>query len=163
VLGGGFPEMHGEELSANGALRESVAALARAGGPIAAECAGLLYLTRSLDGRPMCGVLDVDATMTERLTLGYREAVAPADSVLAPAGTRVRGHEFHRTACTPGAGHPPAWRWSPDVAEGFVHGAVHASYLHLHWAGVPGMAQRFVDACRAAPLAMPRRNADRHR
>jgi len=108
----------------------------------------LLYLARSLDGRPMCGVLDVDATMTERLTLGYREAVASADSVLAPAGTRVRGHEFHRTACTPGAGDPPAWRWSPGVAEGFVRGAVHASYLHLHWTGVPGTAERFVDACR---------------
>jgi cobyrinic acid a,c-diamide synthase len=162
VLGGGFPEMHGEELSVNVGLRDSVAALARAGGPIAAECAGLLYLARSLDGRPMCGVLDVDATMTERLTLGYREAVAPTDSVLAPAGTRVRGHEFHRTACTPGAGDPPAWRWAPDVAEGFVRGAVHASYLHLHWAGVPGTAERFVDACRAEPLAMSRPNVERH-
>jgi cobyrinic acid a,c-diamide synthase len=104
----------------------------------------------------MCGVLDADAVMTGRLTLGYREAVAPADSILAAAGTRVRGHEFHRTASTPNCGPTPAWRWAPDdggagsIGEGFVQGNVHASYLHLHWAGVPGVADRFVNACRSA-------------
>jgi cobyrinic acid a,c-diamide synthase len=67
--------------------------------------------------------------------------------VLTPAGTRVRGHEFHRTAATPESGRAPAWYLGPDRVEGFVTGNVHASYLHLHWAGVPGIAQRFVAAC----------------
>jgi cobyrinic acid a,c-diamide synthase len=98
VIGGGFPEEHAADLSANARLRADVAALARSGAPVIAECAGLLYLARSLDGHPMCGVLDADAVMTGRLTLGYRDAVAAADSPLAAAGTRVRGHEFHRTA-----------------------------------------------------------------
>ena len=68
------------------------------------------------------------------------------------AGTRVRGHEFHRTTTTPTAGEPAAWQWRADdvTTEGFAHGNVHASYLHLHWAGVPGIADRFVRACRAA-------------
>jgi cobyrinic acid a,c-diamide synthase len=101
VIGGGFPEEHAGQLSANASLRAQVAALAAAGAPVIAECAGLLYLARSLDGHPMCGVLDVEATMTSALTLGYRDAVATADSPLAPAGTRARGHEFHRTAVTP--------------------------------------------------------------
>ena len=152
VIGGGFPEVHAAELSSNVALREDVARLARTA-PIAAECAGLLYLARSLDGHPMCGVLDADAQMSERLTLGYREAVAATDSVLAEAGTRVRGHEFHRTRTSPATGPQPAWHWqSADqrVVDGFVVGNVHASYLHLHWAGVPGVAQRFVAACRSA-------------
>ena len=39
--------------------------------------------------------------MSERLTLGYREAVAIGDSVLAAAGSRLRGHEFHRTVIEP--------------------------------------------------------------
>ncbi|MBL0804825.1 cobyrinic acid a,c-diamide synthase, partial [Streptomyces albidoflavus] len=115
VIGGGFPEVYAPELSANAALRAEVAALAAAGAPVAAECAGLLYLARELDGAPMCGVLDASARMTERLTLGYRDAVAVADSVLAPAGTRVSGHEFHRTRLEPGAGTDPAWgvvRWN---------------------------------------------------
>lgn len=149
VIGGGFPEVFGAELSANEALRKAVADFADAGGPVAAECAGLLYLARSLDGRPMCGVLDADARMGERLTLGYREAVALTDSPLAAVGTRLRGHEFHRTVIEPTAGPAPAWgmRLPEPRKEGFVQGGVHASYLHTHWAAEPGVAQRFVEWC----------------
>ena len=87
--------------------------------------------------------------MTERLTLGYREAVAVSDSPLAAAGTRVRGHEFHRTAVTPGTGSEPAWGLvRPERrTEGFVSGVRKRARLvsaHLHWAAVPDMARRFV-------------------
>ena len=88
--------------------------------------------------------------MDERLTLGYRDAVALGDSVLAAAGTRVSGHEFHRTAVTPPAGATAAWAWRGEtgtVREGFTAGSVHASYLHLHWAGAPELAHRLVAAC----------------
>ncbi|MFD4659182.1 cobyrinate a,c-diamide synthase [Kitasatospora sp. NPDC058444] len=149
VIGGGFPELYVRELSGNGPLRAAIAAFAAAGGPIAAECAGLLYLGRELDGLPMCGVLATDARMTERLTLGYRDAVALHDSPLAPAGTRLRGHEFHRTVCDPGAGELPAWGWHLPTGprtEGFAGGNVHASYLHLHWAGAPALASSFTAA-----------------
>jgi cobyrinic acid a,c-diamide synthase len=167
VIGGGFPEVHAAQLSANAALRSQVAALAQAGAPILAECAGLLYLARSLDEQPMCGVLDIDAEMTGRLTLGYRDAVAVADSALASVGTRAHGHEFHRTAIRAPAAKTPAgttptgaattsranaWRWQARgavVAEGFVRGGVHASYLHTHWNGLPGTADRVVAAARA--------------
>jgi cobyrinic acid a,c-diamide synthase len=149
VIGGGFPEVYAPELSANEPLRKSVAELAHSGAPVAAECAGLLYLARSLDGQPMCGVLDAEARMAERLTLGYREAVAVGDSVLASAGTRMRGHEFHRTVVEPAAGAAPAWGMHrPERrVEGFVQQGVHASYLHTHWASGPGIARRFVERC----------------
>ncbi|MFF3381085.1 cobyrinate a,c-diamide synthase [Streptomyces sp. NPDC002680] len=152
VVGGGFPEVYGGELSANETLRKSVAALAESGAPVAAECAGLLYLCRELDGLPMCGVLDADARMSERLTLGYRDAVAVSDSALAVAGTRMRGHEFHRTVVEPGAGAEPAWGVLAPVrrVEGFVQRGVHASYLHTHWASEPGVARRFVERCRTS-------------
>jgi cobyrinic acid a,c-diamide synthase len=146
VVGGGFPEVYADQLAANAPLRASVAALAATGAPIAAECAGLLWLCRSLDGAPMCGVLDAEATMTPSLTLGYRDAVALTPSVLGPAGMRVTGHEFHRTAVKPASG-TPAWRWLSADPEGFVSGGVHASYLHLHWAGQPEIARRLVAAC----------------
>ncbi|MER6789627.1 cobyrinate a,c-diamide synthase [Streptomyces sp. NPDC000658] len=152
VIGGGFPEVYAAELSANEPLRKAVAALAESGAPVAAECAGLLYLCRELDGLPMCGVLDARARMSERLTLGYRDAVAVSDSVLAAAGTRMRGHEFHRTVVEPGAGAVPAWgvRAPERRVEGFVQQGVHASYLHTHWAAEPGVARRFVERCRTS-------------
>ncbi|MFJ3883478.1 cobyrinate a,c-diamide synthase [Streptomyces sp. NPDC090077] len=151
VIGGGFPEVYAPELSANEPLRKAVADFAASGGPVAAECAGLLYLARSLDGKPMCGVLDADARMSERLTLGYREAVAVSDSSLAAAGTRLRGHEFHRTVVEPGAGAAPAWGFThPERrVEGFVRQGVHASYLHTHWAAQPSVARRFAEAAAA--------------
>jgi cobyrinic acid a,c-diamide synthase len=145
VLGGGFPEVHAGDLSGNESLRADVARLARSGAPVVAECAGLLYLAAELDGLPMCGVLDAAARMTPRLTLGYRDAVAAGSSVLTPAGTAVRGHEFHRTTVVPGNPAPPAWSFS-GKEEGFVRAGVHASYLHLHWAGYPGLARRVVAA-----------------
>ncbi|WP_188142317.1 cobyrinate a,c-diamide synthase [Streptomyces cyaneochromogenes] len=152
VIGGGFPEVYAAELSANEPLRKAVAALAESGSPVAAECAGLLYLCRELDGRPMCGVLDAGARMSERLTLGYRDAVAVSDSPLAVAGTRMRGHEFHRTVVEPGSGAAPAWGVRSPVrrVEGFVQQGVHASYLHTHWAAEPGVARRFVERCRTS-------------
>ena len=143
VLGGGFPEVHASDLSANEPLRTDVARLARSGAPVAAECAGLLYLARELDGLPMCGVLDATARMTPRLTLGYRDAVAAGSSVLTPAGMAVRGHEFHRTTVIPGDPAAPAWTFG-GKKEGFVRAGVHASYLHLHWAGYPDLARRVV-------------------
>ncbi|WP_435880778.1 cobyrinate a,c-diamide synthase [Streptomyces parvulus] len=149
VIGGGFPEVYVSELSANEGLRKSVAELALGGAPVAAECAGLLYLGRELDGLPMCGVLDTSARMSGRLTLGYRDCVALTDSPLAVAGTRMRGHEFHRTVVEPGAGAAPAWgmRTPQRRIEGFVEGGVHASYLHTHWAAQPLVARRFVESC----------------
>jgi cobyrinic acid a,c-diamide synthase len=145
VVGGGFPEVYAAELAANEPLRAAVVALARRGAPIAAECAGLLWLCRSLDGTPMCGVLDAEAVMTDRLTLGYRDAVARCGSWLGPAATRVTGHEFHRTALVR-SGAQTAWAWSGQPAEGFIAGGVHASYLHLHWAGRPEIARGLVAA-----------------
>ena len=43
----------------------------------------------------------------------------------------------------------PAWRWG-GATEGFATGGVHASYLHLNWAGSPRTASRFVAAARVS-------------
>ncbi|MFF0530047.1 cobyrinate a,c-diamide synthase [Nocardia amikacinitolerans] len=150
VLPGGFPEEHAADLAANTPLLAAVRAHARAGLPIHAECAGLLYLTRSLDGHAMAGVVDADAEFGPRLTLGYRDAVALADSALWRAGERVRGHEFHRTRLVTTAQDAPAWGWHDGsgarVREGALVGRVHASYLHTHPAGNPAATARFVAA-----------------
>ncbi|AWB93640.1 cobyrinate a,c-diamide synthase [Aeromicrobium chenweiae] len=143
-LGGGFPEVHAAGLAANAPLRESLRAAVVAGMPTVAECAGLLYLCRSVDDLPMVGALDADAVMTPRLTLSYRSVVVPTDQLLGAAGTRVTGHEFHRTTVEPRAGGEPALLID-GVPHGFGSDTLHASYLHTHWAGHPRIAQRFAD------------------
>jgi cobyrinic acid a,c-diamide synthase len=145
-LGGGFPETYAEALAANGPLKERVRRFAAEGRPVVAECGGLLYLVRELDGHPMCGVLGARARMTDRLTLGYREARALSDSPLMREGSLVRGHEFHYSVVEPGAGERPAWELLDLGPEGFVSGGVHASYLHIHWAATPVVPRRLVRA-----------------
>jgi cobyrinic acid a,c-diamide synthase len=148
VLPGGFPEQFGIELSTNDVVRQQIHDLAASGAPIHAECAGLTYLVDDLDGYPMCGVLAGSARFTDRLTLGYREAVAVADSPLHATGERVMGHEFHRTTVTFADSYQPAWVFAGrDVAtvhDGAIDRGVHASYLHTHPAAHPQAVSRFV-------------------
>ena len=111
----------------------------------------------------MCGVLPGSAHFTERLTLGYRDAVALVDSTVHPAGARVAGHEFHRTAVTFVGEPDSAWGFRNGagvaVTDGAISGGVHAAYLHAHAAAHPMAATRFVTAavarrgepCSAAP------------
>lgn len=150
-LGGGFPEVYAAELAANRSLVEDLGRAVASGVPTVAECAGLLYLADTLDGTGMAGVVPVDAAMTRRLTLRYPTATAPADSLLTRVGDRVTGHEFHRTQTSVASGEPAAWEID-GAPSGFASDTWHASYLHVHWAGHPVLAQRFADAAhRAAP------------
>ncbi|WP_307854464.1 cobyrinate a,c-diamide synthase [Rhodococcus sp. B50] len=160
-LGGGFPEVHAADLAANAPLRAHLRDVIAAGVPTVAECAGLLYLGRDVDGHEMVGALDTSARMTPRLTLGYRTAIAPQDTLLAPAGSRVTGHEFHRTVIDSGS--PPAWLLD-GRPDGVATATVHASYLHTHWAGHPELARRFAEAARTArPAPEPTSSPARRR
>jgi cobyrinic acid a,c-diamide synthase len=153
VIGGGLPEVYAEELSANRRLCNAVAHFAHDGHPVIAEGIGLPWLGRDFDGRPMCAVLDATATSGEQTVAGYREAVAPSTSPMAPAGARITGYKQHRAIVAPRAGQVPAWTWSGGDPEGFVWRQVHASQLRLHWAGAPEIARRLVTAATNGPLA----------
>ena len=159
LLPGGFPEQFAAELSGNDAVRRQINELAANGAPVHAECAGLIYLVSELDGYPMCGVLGGTARFTPHLRLGYRDAVAVADSALYSVGQRVVGHEFHRTAVTFTESYQPAWVYRghdvdsvrDGLREGAVHAGVHAAYLHTHPAATPEAVARFVANAAAHP------------
>jgi cobyrinic acid a,c-diamide synthase len=151
VIGAGLPEGYAEELSANRRLCGAVAQFARDGWPVVAEGIGLPWLTRDLDGRPMCGVLDAAAVTGDQTVAGYREATAAVASALAPAGARLTGYKQHRAVVVPRSGPVPAWTWSGGNPEGYVWRQVHASQLGLHWAGAPDIARRLVAAAAAGP------------
>jgi cobyrinic acid a,c-diamide synthase len=143
--GGGFPEVFAPALAENLPLLEDVR---RRDVVIWAECGGLLWLARSLDGHPMAGLVEADAHMTDRLTLGYRRAVLVADGPLGPAGAELRGHEFHYSTVEPAGTGLALHGRGGSMAGGFVGPRLFASYLHLHLGGDPASASRLVAAVR---------------
>ncbi len=158
IFGGGFPEVFAARLAENSAMKSAVAAAAARGMPIYAECGGFMYLTREIadfDGRkfPMAGVIPARCRMNSRLrAVGYVEAELLRDSVIGPAGTRVRAHEFHFSSAEPDATGSEAWRVEKArtgavCRAGYATANVLASYLHLHFAGNPVLAQAFAAAC----------------
>jgi cobyrinic acid a,c-diamide synthase len=155
-LGGGYPEVHAARLAANVSMREAVRAFALAGGPVYAECGGLLYLADALEDeagalQPMVGLLPTIGRMTPaRLTLGYTEVEATRASLLGPAGTVARGHEFHASridAVPERVARAYALRTSragAPRAEGFLIGETLMSYVHLHFGSNPAIASHLV-------------------
>jgi len=155
-LPGGYPELFAEELSANAALRASVAAYCHGGGAAYAECGGLMYLGRSItdaQGREfaMAGVLPCATSMQDaRLTLGYRTVEWD--------GLTSNGHEFHYSRLTDyGLTAEPA---RATTAKGAVVAAplyrqhnVWASYVHLYWGESAAFIERLLRL--TSPAAAP--------
>jgi cobyrinic acid a,c-diamide synthase len=144
MIGGGFPEVYGEALAANTPLLTDVRARVERGLPTWAECGGLLWLLQELDGHEMAGVLPATASMGQRLALGYREATLCSDSPIGPAGTGLRGHEFHYSTCAPGGAALRLRSRFVDRTDGFATPSLLATYLHIHAGGDPAPFGSFV-------------------
>lgn len=172
-LGGGYPELHAERLAENRAMKESLLQFAALGGPIYAECGGLIYLAQDLtllDGRtyPMMGLLPGRVTMGDKLkALGYVEVETQTPTLLGGAGTRFRGHQFRYSDLLVEQD-PAAWAYSvrrrrdqQTFLEGFTGGKgnVLGSYVHAHWASNPAIPHHFVH-CAAAYAARSGRTHD---
>ena len=163
-LGGGYPELAAARLSANAAMIASIRRFAAAGGPIYAECGGLMYLSRGIRttdevDHPMVGLIPGTVVVRDRLqALGYVEVTTRAPTILGPAGLAFRGHQFRYSefAALP---EPCDRRYDVRqrrsgqvVAEGFATANVLASYVHAHWASNPAIPGDFVRACAAFRL-----------
>ncbi|WP_425060749.1 Cobyrinate a,c-diamide synthase [Sporomusa carbonis] len=161
VLGGGFPEMFVQELSANRSMRKDILEAARQGMPMYAECGGLMYLSRQIVdfnglAYDMAGVIPAVCQMQSKLeTVGYVETTALTDNVLCTSGETLRGHEFHFSRMIPDV-HPEEFPWGFEFKKmrtgvkylgGYACGSVLASYLHMHFAGNRPAARRFVERC----------------
>ena len=86
--------------------------------------------------------------MTDRLTLGYRAATTCMPSPLGPAGTVLRGHEFHYAQTTPAGDALELTSRFGNGPSGFAAPTWLASFLHHHPGGDPSMVAGFLDACR---------------
>jgi cobyrinic acid a,c-diamide synthase len=159
-FGGGYPELSAAALAGNAPMRAAVRAASEAGMPVYAECGGFMYLCAELvdlaGGRaPMAGCFPFAARMLPRLkALGYREVRLVRDTLLGPAGSLLRGHEFHYSELEPHPGpvdsaYAAAARGdSRPAVPGFLARRTLASYVHLHFGSAPAAAAAFVDACR---------------
>ena len=147
VVGGGFPEVYGDVLATNTTLLADVRARVGGGLPTWAECGGLLWLADQLDGKAMAGVIRTSAALGDRLVLGYREAELLRPSPIGAAGSRLRGHEFHYSKCSPGGDAVRFRSRFVDRCDGFAMPTLLASYLHLHAGGDTGPFERFVRTC----------------
>ncbi len=94
-MGGGYPELHTEKLSANTSMLLSVKNAIEDGMPSFAECGGFMYLQDEIDGKKMVGVIHSKSQKTSKLVrFGYVSAQTDRETFL-PKGETVRGHEFH--------------------------------------------------------------------
>lgn len=159
LLSGGYPELYRDALHANASMRASVAEAVKQGLPTIAECGGYMYLLDAIEQVPMCGVLRGDAERKPRLVrFGYVEAETRRDSVLGPAGTVLRGHEFHRYDCDfngadctltkPAAGHGRAATSARRYEGIYLTDSLAAGFPHFYYWSNPAALAHFLDACR---------------
>lgn len=162
-LGGGYPELFADEISASPHLSE-IRALSLANRPIYAECGGFMLLCDALileDGtHPMAGLFPARPRFFRRPQgLGYVTARVTADNPFHPKGSVWRGHEFHYSRCEwPNAPKPVCClTLSPGVGmyeengtrfDGLLVRRTFACWTHLFAPAVPHWAKNFVEECR---------------
>ena len=149
-LGGGYPELYAEQLEENRSMRAAVRAAVERGMPCIAECGGFMYLTQSIAGHAMAGVLHGECFDAGKLTrFGYLTLTAQKDSMLFAAGEQIPAHEFHRwgaeqTGSDFLAEKPSGRSWRCAYAGETLY----AGYPHFHFYASPSAAVRFVETCR---------------
>jgi cobyrinic acid a,c-diamide synthase len=157
-FGGGYPELHGAALTANRGMIEDVQRFCNSGGPVYAECGGMMYLAREIlyDGtaHAMTGVLPLEIEMSPRLVkFGYVAANFTSSCVLGPAGTEAIGHSFHYSRIRAGGDAQTVYalryvRSGKCEPEGYATPNVLGSYVHLHFRSNRQLAPNFVEYAR---------------
>ncbi|WP_417810455.1 cobyrinate a,c-diamide synthase [Thalassospira alkalitolerans] len=140
-LPGGYPELHGATLAGASKFKASLMELAGRNIPIYGECGGYMVLGKALidgngDRHDMLGLLPLVTSFADRrLHLGYRALSLTDATPFGPAGTVLRGHEFHYASTVSATGvslgsmvsatgekHGPA---------GLIDGSVFGSFFHM--------------------------------
>jgi cobyrinic acid a,c-diamide synthase len=96
----------------------------------------------------MVGVIPAQIEMTDRLVdFGYCEVTTRQDSILGPAGTNARGHQFHYSRATGSGEDAYDVRQGPrEYSEGFVLPNGIASYIHLHFLSNAVLARNMLNS-----------------
>jgi cobyrinic acid a,c-diamide synthase len=153
-IGGGFPEFFLKELEGNLGFRGDIAHAVENGLPVYAECAGLMYLCRSISWQgksyEMVGIIPSGILLSKKPEgHGYVEAEIMTENPWFPVGRIIRGHEFHHSSLLDSKNLHFAYRIRKgqgiqEKKDGIVYKNLFASYVHLHASGTPEWARSFV-------------------
>ncbi|HEY6904126.1 MAG TPA: hypothetical protein VI216_07435, partial [Candidatus Acidoferrales bacterium] len=166
-IGGGFPETHAAAIRGNTSLLVSLRERAVVGLPIYAECGGMMLLSKAIlwkgERFPMAGVFPFDVEVcASPQGHGYVELRVDRNNPFYPAGTRLRGHEFHYSRIVP-AGNGLETACAVERGTGSMPGrdallthSVWASYTHVHAAATPEWAKGLLAAARRFSIAKAR-------
>lgn len=156
ILGGGYPELYAEALSANTAMRLTIQKAIREGMPCLAECGGFLYLQEELEdvnGKiyPMAGVIRGVGYPRKKLTrFGYLTLTVEEDTLYLKKGEQIKGHEFHYWETTDNG--TAAIATKPDQSRKWacIHAEnrLFAGFPHLAYGSCPQMIRRFIEEAR---------------
>jgi cobyrinic acid a,c-diamide synthase len=95
----------------------------------------------------MVDAVPTHACLGNRLVLGYRHARTTTTTPIGPAGTTMRGHEFHYSTCAPTGDALELSSRFGCGAEGFATPTLLATYVHHHAGGDPSLVSAFVRTC----------------
>ena len=155
LLGGGYPELHANELSENESMRAEIKQAYEHSLPILAECGGFMYLHEELstdDGTyKMAGIIGGKVFPTKRLgRFGYIEVYPKEDLAFLKKGESIRGHEFHYWDSENNGDHMTAVKPGQSRSWDCVHGTNHlmAGFPHFYYPSNPSLPRQFMNACK---------------
>ena len=172
ILGGGYPELYGKQLSENQSMLVSIRkALTQEKIPCLAECGGFMYLHEEMEdtdgkvwklvgrikGRTFpkgklvrFGYVDLQRNLDENPISEFKEQMSLADSWILP-GENIRAHEFHYWDSTDSGSDCLAVK--PDGKRSWecmhLEENLVAGYPHLYYPSCENFAERFVEKCRS--------------
>lgn len=172
-IGGGFPEIYGEDLSSNTQMLDAVKDFYDGYGVIYAECGGLMYLMEQLEYKPlqglpgrrtephkggsfeMCGVIKGLVRFGEKRVVNYVEGEFRKDCILGKKGNRFKGHEFHHSEILLEDMEDVDFAYKmlrgegiKDGMDGIVSKNCLASFAHLHAASYTEFTKNFLRSAR---------------
>jgi cobyrinic acid a,c-diamide synthase len=154
-LGGGYPELYAEKLSANKTMLAAIHGFGESGGIIYGECGGFMYLCKQIlslskQSYAMSGLLPFTVKMKPRLSrLGYRNPQLIRSCFFGEPGQDLHGHEFHYSELMEYEDSVPAiYQLQNNIREGYMYKNVLGGYLHLHFARSVSNINTFVNSLR---------------
>ncbi|VUT25415.1 MAG: cobyrinic acid a,c-diamide synthase [Candidatus Methanolliviera sp. GoM_oil] len=149
-FGGGYPELFSRELEENEGVRQQIKKSAI---PIYAECGGMLYLLKYIDSKEMCGIFDAKAELLDGMqALGYTITKTIKETIIAPKGYLIKGHEFHYSKVSAKErdfAYEMIRGWGISGGkDAFTRRNVLASYMHIHALSDPSLFERFLLKCK---------------